>query len=962
MRASFNSEGNRASLETPAFSTHVESRHSPVTVCHKGNEYVPLKIISFNARGLINKYAHLHSTIQEQEPDIIAITETFLDKTITDEEFTPSGFKCFRKDRNPAWYCDGTYVTENRGGVLLLIKEELNPTIHKSSDTEAEILWVSTSVDPRNDWIFGVCYRPEVDEEYILPKIINSINSLDNQNVMLVGDFNFRNIDWKSGKCSRPLEQFFIDSINDNLLEQMIDIPTRGSNILDLVFVGDPSAVQNYDTFPPFGSSDHNIVSVDIKCMIPRVNRSPRKIYLYTKGNFEDMNENLASYDWDDVLKSKDLNNNWEIFKEIYQENIDRFVPTKMVKPGQRQIFPWVRYKSVRKSKSKSRKAKVKARMSGLSADQFLAEEAKLEADASVLNAKAHYENKLIHQIKGDPKRFFNYTRHFTRSSSSIDILEHNGSKITDDEAKADILNNFFVSVTKDEPPTESYHFESSSSPTFILRDITFSVSDVRKKLSKLKANKASGPDGVSVNVLRNCLNFDYPLHILFTMSLNSGVVPSDWRDANVTPLFKKGSRTSSTNYRPVSLTSQVVKLLERLVYDSVLEVLIKNGTISCDQHGFQDKCSCVTQLLECLNDWTINFEEGVQTDVIYLDFAKAFDTVPHKRLLIKLKNCGIRGNALNWIRSFLSDRRQRVILRNGVSGWENVLSGVPQGSILGPLLFLIYVNDIPESVLSTAKMFADDTKLYRKIKFLEDCNVLQDDLNNLSVWTSKWLLNFNATKCVVVKIKMSILYMYTLNGHVLEQAITQKDLGITISDDLKPSVHISNIIKRANQRTGLIRRCFTDLTKDKVVTLYTSLIRPVLEYASPAWNPHMKKDIQALESAQRRCLRLAGESVLLPSLAYRRLITDLCEVYKYTHDCYKNGLTDMFEYSHNPHLRGHSYKLKRVYVKTTVRQSFFSERIIEEWNALPQSVVEAPTLDCFKRRLKRSLPEGQEG
>ena len=310
MRASFNSEGNRASLETPAFSTRVESRHSPVTVCHKGNEYVPLKIISFNARGLINKYAHLHSLIQEQEPDIIAITETFLDKTITDEEFTPSGFKCFRKDRNTAWYCDGTYVNENRGGVLLLIKEELNPTIHKSSDTEAEILWVSTSVDPRNDWIFGVCYRPEVDEEHILPKIINSINSLDNQNVMLVGDFNFRNIDWKSGKCSRPLEQFFIDSINDNLLEQMIDIPTRGSNILDLVFVGDPSAVQNYDTIPPFGTSDHNIVSVDIKCMIPRVNRSPRKIYLYTKGNFEDMNENLASYDWDDVLKSKDLNNN----------------------------------------------------------------------------------------------------------------------------------------------------------------------------------------------------------------------------------------------------------------------------------------------------------------------------------------------------------------------------------------------------------------------------------------------------------------------------------------------------------------------------------------------------------------------------------------------------------------------------------------------------------------------------
>ena len=519
------------------------------------------------------------------------------------------------------------------------------------------------------------------------------------------------------------------------------------------------------------------------------------------------------------------------------------------------------------------------------------------------------------------------------------------------------------MSVTKEEPPTEAYHFENNSDPPkFILRDINFSASDVRKKLAKLKANKASGPDGISVNVLRNCLNFDYPLSVLFNMSLQSGIVPSDWRDANVTPLFKKGSRTSSNNYRPVSLTSQIVKLLERLVYDHVFQTLIANKTISCDQHGFQDRCSCITQLLECLNDWTLNFDEGVQTDIIYLDFSKAFDTVPHKRLLIKLKNCGIRGNVLNWIRSFLANRRQRVILRNGVSDWKYVPSGVPQGSILGPLLFLIYVNDIPDSVLSTAKMFADDTKLYRGIKLFDDCRILQDDLNNLSYWTTKWLLNFNATKCVVIKIKMSLLYMYTLNGHILEQVSSQKDLGITVSDDLKPSEHITNIIKRANQRTGLIRRCFTDLTKEKVVTLYTSLVRPLLEYASPAWNPNQKKDILSLESCQRRCLRLAGENISLPSLTYRRLFADLCEVYKYTHDCYKNGLTDMFTYTSNPHLRGHPYKLSHIYVRSTVRQSFFSERIIDEWNALPTDVVISPSLECFKGRLKRSLPEGQEG
>ena len=389
--------------------------------------------------------------------------------------------------------------------------------------------------------------------------------------------------------------------------------------------------------------------------------------------------------------------------------------------------------------------------------------------------------------------------------------------KVTDDSAKAELLNSFFISVNCQEPPIDSSHtYTEANSNKFILRDIEITVDEVRKKLANLKANKASGPDGISVNVLRNCLNFDVPLKLLFENSLFTSNVPQDWRDANVSPLFKKGSRTKTTNYRPVSLTSQVVKLLERLVYDRILQTLLKNNTISCHQHGFQEKCSCVSQLLECLQDWTLNLDDAIQTDIVYLDFAKAFDTVPHERLLIKLKKCGIRGYALQWIRNFLINRRQRVVLRNGVSSWQNVLSGVPQGSILGPLLFLIYVNDMPDIVATTAKMFADDTKVYNKIKVIENCHELQDDLNNLSAWSYKWLLRFNETKCVVLKIRLSIQYMYTLNGHALDTVSSQKDLGVTIYDSLKSSEH--------NQRVGIVKRCFTELTKEKVLILYKAL------------------------------------------------------------------------------------------------------------------------------------------
>ncbi len=191
-----------------------------------------------------------------------------------------------------------------------------------------------------------------------------------------------------------------------------------------------------------------------------------------------------------------------------------------------------------------------------------------------------------------------------------------------------------------------------------------------------------------------------------------------------------------------------MVKLLERLILDQLLVHLYTNNVLSCKQHGFQYKCSCITQLLECLKDWSLSFDNKIETDVIYLDFSKAFDTVAHQRLLYKLDHYGINGYIKVWISHFLSHRRQRVVLRNGVSNWKNVVSGVPQGSILGPLLFIIFINDLPASVSSTAELFADDTKLYREIHNLHDCDLLQSDLNALSAWSNIWYYDSMLQMC----------------------------------------------------------------------------------------------------------------------------------------------------------------------------------------------------------------------
>ena len=295
---------------------------------------------------------------------------------------------------------------------------------------------------------------------------------------------------------------------------------------------------------------------------------------------------------------------------------------------------------------------------------------------------------------------------------------------------------------------------------------------------------------------------------MLFNSSLREGIIPQDWKDANIIPLFKKGSRLSPNSYRPVSLTSQVVKIIERIIYDQLMEFIEVNNIISCHQHGFRKKYSCVTQLLECLFDWTKYYDEDKGVDAIYLVFRKAFDTVPHARLIYKLQHLGVRGHLLAWIRGFLSGRRQRVILRNGSSSWNKVTSGVPQGSILGPLLFLLYVNDIPDAISSSiAKMFADDTKMYKSIMTTADYDALQSDLDALAAWSKLWLLEFNAEKCVVLRIKAALKYHYTLNGVYLQEVDHQKDLGITVSNNLTPTRHVQDIVKKAHLKIVMFFR-----------------------------------------------------------------------------------------------------------------------------------------------------------
>ena len=595
---------------------------------------------------------------------------------------------------------------------------------------------------------------------------------------------------------------------------------------------------------------------------------------------------------------------------------------------------------------------------------------ARNQAKSSCRAAVRDYEESVAMMAKRNPKKFFAYCRAKTKTKDGIADLTDGNSRASANVEKATILNRFFSSVFTIEnlnsiPTCENKPVGSA------LVDTEFTIDNVKTKLDNLNQNKSPGPDMFHPQLLHSLANeLSEPLAVLYQKSYDSGILPPDWKEAQVTPIFKKGDKTKPGNYRPVSLTSVVCKVMESIVRDGITEHLTVNGLLSDYQHGFVSGRSCSTNLLATLNDWTEMLDNGSSIDAIYLDFAKAFDSVPHQRLLKKLETYGIQGNTLRWVRHFLIGRKQRVSVQGEVSDWTEVVSGVPQGSVLGPTLFVIYINELPSVLSSSSKcsMYADDTKIYRTVNKLSDKNNLQIDMNKLVDWADQWQLKFNAEKCTVLHLgKKNSQFDYEMRNHhcndrtTLSKSNLEKDLGINVDTQLQFSKHIEIQVNKANRILGLIRRSFTFLSLESMRMLFIALVRPHLEFSSSVWAPKYEKDKKLIEGVLRRATKIIPglkdkgyeerlKLTRIPSMTYRRIRGDMIETYKFTHDLY-NVRNELFVFADN-YTRGHKYKLNKPRCNTSLRQHFFSQRVIDRWNNLPVSVAEAPDLNTFKNNL----------
>lgn len=443
--------------------------------------------------------------------------------------------------------------------------------------------------------------------------------------------------------------------------------------------------------------------------------------------------------------------------------------------------------------------------------------------------------------------------------------------------------------------------------------------------------------------------------------SFRQASLPLGWKLASVTPIFKKGNKLDCNNYRPISLVPIVSKVMEAIISDAMSEFLLQEAVIPAQQHGFIKSRSVVTNLLHCINDWSTSLNSRQPVDVVYLDFSKAFDRIPTRRLLTKLDHFGIRGRLNRWIQNFLSDRYFRVRVGEDYSSDRPVKSGVPQGSVLGPLLFVVYISDLQLNVSSTISIYADDTKLY--VNPVTNQHTLQQDLNSVFEWSTDWLLPLNIEKCVVLHMgRNNPSLPYFIDSCPLKCVTSHCDLGVIVNSDLSWSDHTASVCRRANSKLFLIRKCFSHMSSQSASKLFATYVRPILEFAVSVWNPDLIRDKTSLESVQRRATRLPFGRVRpsyeerlslahLTTFEHRRLRGDLIMAFRILRYNYGN-LNTIFTLNQDERLRGHHFKLKKEHGTARSRVNFLPNRIFDIWNNLDRDIVAAPSVSVFKKRL----------
>lgn len=840
-----------------------------------------LKVFYQNVRGLRTKTDIFYRNLQLNNYDIICLTETWLLPSIKSEELFDDSYIVFRRDR------DYERTSQSLGGgVLIAVKRGLVAVTNPDWCSSAEDVWLTVTLPGRrkdSNRLHICCiylcnqalgFNSTSQLGFYSDKLQDIFTQNSSDLFLLVGDFNLSSIQWSQqvgesaltpSTVSGDILSAFFDTLILCNLSQFNFIRNQNNRILDLVFSNTPLNINVcVDPLVP-EDGHHPALLVELDHSIPhRCPDKPRVKYFYGTGDYFNLCDELDKINWQSNLSINSLDEALDFFYKTLYSLRDKYVHHKTISTSSKHP-PWFTSSLIKilgEKNKHNRKYKIYGNRSDYVSFSILRDRArKFEKECYNL-----YINKIETAIAHSPKAFWSFVKSKTSNLSFPSTMTYGNEIANTGEGLCELFSKFFISnflqPTSNTASTSASYRVHRSDNTVGIGSIEISLEALEKSLKSLDINKSAGSDDLPPLFIVKCSqSLTLPLGMIFSRSVEEGVVPTVWKSALVSPVHKKGSKSQVENYRPISKLCIFAKLLEKIVYTQTYAAL--KPTFIQDQHGFLKGRSTTSNLI-LTNEFIIGqFALGHQVDGIYTDFSKAFDRLDHYLLLKKLQSAGIHGSLFRWYSSYIERRSQAVVLNGFRSSWSTISSGVPQGSLLGPLLFVIFINDIDACFLhSKFYLFADDMKILKSIGAPVDSIKLQDDLCRFDEYCLSNKLDLNVEKCYALsfsrKRKINIIQTnYFLKGKNLSRVDVVRDLGILQDSKLTYIEHIDNIVTKSLQSLGFIMRVSAPFNSIKTLKiLYCAYVRSNLEYCSQVWNPRYDCHTRRIEMTQRKFLK----------------------------------------------------------------------------------------------------------
>lgn len=838
-----------------------------------------------NCGGLRSKLVDLRLNILNSNYDVIVLTETWLVAGVTDSEVIDDRYVLYRKDRDSRTSCK-----RDGGGVLIATKRSI--ASNRRLDWEEvclEHLTVSLLLGKHN-LIISAVYIPPSSSTQLYKKFFSKCELIydaePGATLCLLGDFNLPHLHWLASdskylnleRTYNEASSLLLDTIQLIGTKQYNYLLNNDNRILDLllcdiecIVVSPEVVLSRIDSHhPPFQfSTDFVCPDIQSKLIVNRYN--------YFKGDYETICKEMNSVNWDHEFINLKPDMCVNRFYDILFDIIKKYVPLVKIKSAK---YPsW--FSSPLRSCLK-RKERVWRKWKQYNSTIDYSEYSLLRKRCKTLMKQCFrsYTDNVESSLRLNVKFFWKYVHSLKNSNNNYPAtMYYNKSSSNDPNTISNMFSMYFMSVFQRQPAPDSFVLEtfpvSISAP--LVPKIIIKREEVEYLLKTIDTSKGAGPDGINPFFLKqtaSCLSV--PLHLIFNLCLGEGMFPDRWKLAYVTPIFKAGARSNIENYRPISSQSWFPKILESIVKGHVYNYM--EPYLVDQQHGFMRSKSTCTNLVTYSDYLFKAIDRGHQVDAVYTDFMKAFDKVDHKLLLKKLAFNGIRGNLLRWFAAYLRNRTQVVVFNGHMSNAVIVSSGVVQGSVLGPLLYIIFINDLIQCFQNCEiLMFADDLKIFKIVQSYNDCVDIQRDLDSFNSYCLENGLFLALDKCKVIsftKKRNRVMYDYRINSNVLSRVSVIRDLGVTFDEKLIFDQHIDSVCGKAYQMLGFVLRVAKHFRSSaSYLLLYKSLIRSHLEYCSTVWNPYYAVYINRLEGIQKKMIRALHYRLSLPSKPYMGLL-----------------------------------------------------------------------------------------